>query len=769
MFEGYSSPDVVKVNCRRTCGLCGGKGKAGRGGGGRSDGSTAGSGGRGGGGGRGGADTAAPQHCADVAGWQDPTQTGKYGCDAWRGFDCDQVFEGYSSPAVVKANCNETCNLCGGRQGGRAPGPKGGGGGGGRSGGGSQPIWFDPCTPKVTPFCSGDWAWVGHVGALSTVVGVAAVLIIAIQDKVAAVLRKRVQHKGQTWSETEMETLGFTVESSDEAAEPLMGRASSSAQANGNADASDARRWREFAGWVCVIAGLASCTASMMSIHDAIPSETCVTRQGKTTCDDELTPLTKVKEVVFEPREYLGRREVWEGDDDTGGWVYRWPPAGALLGAMNLAVGLAVFLFGSTAVEHRRDAITRRMQRIPRLPSFVPAGEGVRVRKLRCSARRIFTRICCASPVAGSTQTASHVVQNVILFALLCKWIKPTERCTGASGGYGYGGEDDGGPQTCITQWPWMKDEDGDYEYLRRWGNMMGTVSGDCMALSMIPLPKNSLLLPALGIPFERALRFHRKLGQAAVATGLAHGLVYMGGWYSDPYGKDADGNALSGWAYMWQQCYPLCDRSTPELSKKCDDSFLPGGDNEHTWFLTSLGHHNSANFSGLVAAIGFLLILLTSFSWVRRNHYELFYKAHVVAAPCAMIGMWNHFSMAKLDVAIPFLLLMLGDYALRTYRSLRGDATIVSTKVFGDEGKAPFLAIEFSSSRFRVAEPGQYFFVRIPQLARLQWHPFSVSSAPEADNITIVLKDLGDWTHALCELPSAFVPDGSKLRIDGP
>ena len=47
--------------------------------------------------------------------------------------------------------------------------------------------------------------------------------------------------------------------------------------------------------------------------------------------------------------------------------------------------------------------------------------------------------------------------------------------------------------------------------------------------------------------------------------------------------------------------------------------------------------------------------------------------------------------------------------------------------------------------------------------------NPFSVSSAPEADNITIVLKDLGDWTHALCELPSAFVPDGSKLRIDGP
>ena len=508
----------------------------------------------------------------------------------------------------------------------------------------------------------------------------------------------------------------------------------------------------------------------MMSIYDAIPSETCVTRQGKPTCDDELTPLTKVKEVVFEPREYLGRRGVWSGDDDTGGWVYRWPPAGALLGAMNLAVGLAVLLFGSTAVGHRRDAVARRMQRIPKTPSFVPAGEGIRVRKLRCSARRIFTRICCASPIAGSTQTASHIVQNVILFALLCKWIKPTERCTGASsGGYGYGGEDGDGPQTCITQWPWMKDEDGDYEYLRRWGNTMGTVSGDCMALSMIPLPKNSLLLPALGIPFERALRFHRKLGQAAVATGLAHGLVYMGGWYSDPYGKDADGNALSGWAYMWQQCYPLCDRSAPELSKKCDDSFLPGGDNEHTWLLTSLGHHNSANFCGLVAASGFLLILLTSFSWVRRNHYELFYKTHVVAAPCAMIGMWNHFSMAKLDVAIPFLLLMLGDYALRTYRSLRGDATIISTKVFGDEGKAPFLAIEFSSSRFRVAEPGQYFFVRIPQLARLQWHPFSVSSAPEADNITIVLKDLGDWTHALCELPSAFVPDGSKLRLDGP
>jgi hypothetical protein len=79
------------------------------------------------------------------------------------------------------------------------------------------------------------------------------------------------------------------------------------------------------------------------------------------------------------------------------------------------------------------------------------------------------------------------------------------------------------------------------------------------------------------------------------------------------------------------------------------------------------------------------------------------------------------------------------------------------------------FLAIEVKSERLRLAEPGQYFFLRIPSVARLQWHPFSVCSAPEDEHISIVLKDLGEWTHALCAAPSRHLPRGGRIRLDGP
>eukprot|EP01046_Picozoa_sp_COSAG06_P097802 COSAG06_NODE_43898_length_368_cov_0.579926_1_plen_122_part_11 len=121
------------------------------------------------------------------------------------------------------------------------------------------------------------------------------------------------------------------------------------------------------------------------------------------------------------------------------------------------------------------------------------------------------------------------------------------------------------------------------------------------MALSMIPLPKNSLLLPLLGVPFERALRFHRRLGQAAVYSALAHGLVYLRGWYVDPYGQDAAGNDLSGFAYVLTEISPFCDRSTAELSKDCDDSYKPGGDNEDTWLFDG-SDHRVGSFMGVVA-----------------------------------------------------------------------------------------------------------------------------------------------------------------------
>lgn len=47
----------------------------------------------------------------------------------------------------------------------------------------------------------------------------------------------------------------------------------------------------------------------------------------------------------------------------------------------------------------------------------------------------------------------------------------------------------------------------------------------------------------------------------------------------------------------------------------------------------------------------------------------------------------------------------------------------------------------------------GQYVFLMIPKLAIYEWHPFTISSAPHSEKMTLHIKALGDWTKKLAAL----------------
>ena len=43
----------------------------------------------------------------------------------------------------------------------------------------------------------------------------------------------------------------------------------------------------------------------------------------------------------------------------------------------------------------------------------------------------------------------------------------------------------------------------------------------------------------------------------------------------------------------------------------------------------------------------------------------------------------------------------------------------------------------------------GQYIFINCPEISYFQWHPFTLTSAPEEDFISVNVKMVGDWTKA--------------------
>jgi predicted ferric reductase len=64
----------------------------------------------------------------------------------------------------------------------------------------------------------------------------------------------------------------------------------------------------------------------------------------------------------------------------------------------------------------------------------------------------------------------------------------------------------------------------------------------------------------------------------------------------------------------------------------------------------------------------------------------------------------------------------------------------------------------------------GDYAFIRIPAIARHEWHPFTLTSAPEdAEVLTFHIRALGNWTTALHTLAKREAAGGIEVHVDGP
>ena len=49
--------------------------------------------------------------------------------------------------------------------------------------------------------------------------------------------------------------------------------------------------------------------------------------------------------------------------------------------------------------------------------------------------------------------------------------------------------------------------------------------------------------------------------------------------------------------------------------------------------------------------------------------------------------------------------------------------------------------------------KPGDYVYLNIPSIANFEWHPFTISSAPEqADTLSLHIRAVGHWTNSLYE-----------------
>jgi NADPH oxidase len=67
----------------------------------------------------------------------------------------------------------------------------------------------------------------------------------------------------------------------------------------------------------------------------------------------------------------------------------------------------------------------------------------------------------------------------------------------------------------------------------------------------------------------------------------------------------------------------------------------------------------------------------------------------------------------------------------------------------------------------------GQWLFLNCPEVSKFQWHPFTISSAPEDPFISVHIRQVGDFTRALGarlgarEAAARIMPPKEKYDLD--
>ncbi|XP_041694113.2 cytochrome b-245 heavy chain [Coregonus clupeaformis] len=79
-------------------------------------------------------------------------------------------------------------------------------------------------------------------------------------------------------------------------------------------------------------------------------------------------------------------------------------------------------------------------------------------------------------------------------------------------------------------------------------------------------------------------------------------------------------------------------------------------------------------------------------------------------------------------------------------------------------------LELQLVKNGFKM-DVGQYVFLNCPAISQLEWHPFTMTSAPEEDFFSVHIRSVGDWTQKLISIVEQLPEgdEGPKMGVDGP
>ncbi|XP_062403693.1 NADPH oxidase 5 [Sardina pilchardus] len=157
---------------------------------------------------------------------------------------------------------------------------------------------------------------------------------------------------------------------------------------------------------------------------------------------------------------------------------------------------------------------------------------------------------------------------------------------------------------------------------------------------------------------------------------------------------------------------------------------------------------HGSASITGLLLQLLIGLMTVCSSTFVRRSgHFEVFYWSHL-SYVCVWALLIVHCANFWKWFVVPGVL-FLAEKMVGVAVSRMGGLYIVEVNLL--PSKVTHLVIK--RPPFFHFKPGDYVYLNIPAIAKYEWHPFTISSAPEQpDTIWVHIRSMGQWTNRLFE-----------------
>jgi predicted ferric reductase len=245
------------------------------------------------------------------------------------------------------------------------------------------------------------------------------------------------------------------------------------------------------------------------------------------------------------------------------------------------------------------------------------------------------------------------------------------------------------------------------------------SVSGHIARLPLIftyvTATKNNVLTFFLGLPVERAVKYHKVSARVAYFNSVLHAYAAI----------------------------------TPPLTTVGSGS------------LQNVLFQDRMNASGTVLVLIMTVMIITALPYVRRKVFELFYFIHVVCAALLMACAFYHSGflvplLTGLTWGLDFIVRKLYMPFFRYPR--QGTTRIISDSV---------VELSFPKKDGFDFNPTQYIYLAVPELGYFQWHPFSMSSSPKQKVVTLHIRKTGYWTNALYALAQRQSDIG--ILLEGP